>query len=109
MQRPLQPLEIEKKDAGTLRILWDDGHESLLRFARLRSECPCASCNTRPRQPPALQLVGTGAPRGLEAVGNYAIQITWSDGHASGIYSWEALRRLCECEACRERSRREKP
>ena len=38
----------------------------------------------------------------VEAVGNYAIRIQWSDGHGSGIYSFEHLRNICPCEACQE-------
>jgi DUF971 family protein len=33
----------------------------------------------------------------LKIVGNYALQLTWADGHNSGIYSWEYLRELCPC------------
>ena len=57
----------------------------------------------KPQQPanpfqmykPALKMLGA------EPVGNYAIRINWSDGHNSGIYSWEHLRRICQCEQCR--------
>ena len=37
---------------------------------------------------------------GAAAVGNYAIQVEFSDGHATGIYSFDALREMCPCEAC---------
>jgi DUF971 family protein len=37
-----------------------------------------------------------------EPVGNYAIRINWSDGHNTGIYSWEHLRRICQCEECKK-------
>jgi DUF971 family protein len=33
-------------------------------------------------------------------VGRYAIQFNWLDGHSSGIYSWEYLRRVCRCQEC---------
>jgi DUF971 family protein len=33
-------------------------------------------------------------------VGNYAMNIVWKDGHATGIYSWEYLRRICPCSEC---------
>jgi DUF971 family protein len=36
----------------------------------------------------------------VEPVGNYAIRIQWSDGHGSGIYSFEHLRKICPCDAC---------
>jgi len=38
--------------------------------------------------------------KSANAVGNYAIQIQFSDGHATGIYSYEHLREICPCEAC---------
>ena len=46
---------------------------------------------------PALKMLG------VEPVGNYAIRIQWSDGHSSGIYSYDHLRRICECAECRAR------
>jgi DUF971 family protein len=33
-------------------------------------------------------------------VGRYAIQFNWQDGHSGGIYSWEYLRRVCQCREC---------
>ena len=43
---------------------------------------------------PALKMLG------VEPVGNYAIRINWSDGHKTGIYSYEHFRRICPCEEC---------
>jgi DUF971 family protein len=39
--------------------------------------------------------------RNLVPVGAYAVQIVWSDGHDTGIYSFETLRRACSCPECR--------
>jgi DUF971 family protein len=36
-------------------------------------------------------------------VGRYALSFHWNDGHQSGIYSWEYLRRVCQCEECKQR------
>ena len=44
---------------------------------------------------PALKMLG------VEPVGNYAIRINWSDGHNSGIYSYEHFRRICPCPECK--------
>ena len=44
---------------------------------------------------PALKMLG------VEPVGNYAIRINWSDGHNSGIYSYEHFRRICQCAECK--------
>ena len=37
----------------------------------------------------------------VEAVGHYAIQIDWSDGHNTGIYSFDHLRKICPCAECK--------
>jgi DUF971 family protein len=37
----------------------------------------------------------------VEPVGHYAIRILWSDGHSTGIYSFEHFRKICPCPACR--------
>lgn len=94
------PLAIERLDAGHLRIRWDDGHESLYDFAALRADCPCATCTTRPRRHPGLLMAGATTPTGLAPVGRYAIHISWLDGHATGIYSYDWLRRTCPCPRC---------
>lgn len=36
----------------------------------------------------------------VNQIGNHAIQITWDDGHNTGMYQWETLRELCPCEEC---------
>jgi DUF971 family protein len=46
-------------------------------------------------------LAGEVTIRQLNPVGAYAVQIVWSDGHDTGIYSFETLRQACECAACR--------
>jgi DUF971 family protein len=40
-------------------------------------------------------------PKEVKPVGKYALSFTWNDGHASGIYSWDYLRELCQCEECK--------
>ena len=39
-------------------------------------------------------------PASAHAVGRYAIQFNWLDGHSGGIYSWDYLRRGCQCREC---------
>ena len=97
-----------------LEIEWKDGHRSRWTFAWLRQACPCATCHEerdadgrKPGVPKAkaaalLPLYQAPArPESSQPVGNYAITFKWNDGHASGIYSWEYLRRHCPCEKCR--------
>ena len=96
-----------------LEIDWRDGHRSAWGFARLREACPCATCveereqqGRKPGQPkpkPASVLpmyTPPAKPKSAQAVGRYAIQFNWLDGHSGGIYSWEYLRRVCQCGEC---------
>jgi DUF971 family protein len=92
-------------------ITWSDGHSSHYDFAYLRDECPCATCNDeRNKKAAATPMPGTSAllpmfkpklaARKATAMGNYAIQIEFNDGHSTGIYSFDLLRTLCPCEEC---------
>jgi DUF971 family protein len=96
-----------------LEIDWADGHRSAWNFAWLRAACPCATCNDerqqesrkpgQPKKKPAELLpmyTQPAKPASAHAVGRYAIQFNWLDGHTSGIYSWEYLRRQCQCQEC---------
>lgn len=92
-----------------LRIVWQDGHESTYPLDALREACPCAVCRgghefMGPQFDPdliELKPARSYDVRDIQAVGTYAIQITWSDGHSAGIYSWDYLRRICPCPLCR--------
>jgi DUF971 family protein len=97
-----------------LEIDWADGHKSAWTFAWLRNGCPCATCNEerkldgrhpgQPKKKPADLLPMYSAPAkpgSVHPVGRYALQFNWLDGHTSGIYSWEYLRRHCQCQECK--------
>jgi prepilin-type processing-associated H-X9-DG protein len=107
-------------------ITWADGHASHYDFAYLREECPCAMCNDErqkkaagqekekqlKKENPALgsapvlssPLLPMFKPKltaqSAHAVGNYALQIDFNDGHATGIFSFDYLRTVCPCEEC---------
>jgi DUF971 family protein len=96
-----------------LEIDWMDGHKSAWSFAWLRNGCPCATCNEerkldgrKPGQAkvkPAQLLpmyAPPAKPASAHAVGRYALQFNWLDGHSGGIYSWDYLRRHCQCQEC---------
>ena len=97
------PTKLEKPTETSLRITWSDGMVREYTLRELREACPCATClekrNAAP--PPANELPvmqpGQGGAQTLVSmrpVGNYAYQLTYGDGHDSGIYMFELLRRL---------------
>ena len=84
-----------------LAIKWDGGGETFLPLEKLRRACPCAGCKgevdimgnvykspEKKLGPASFQLVR------FDNVGTYAVQLTWADGHSSGIYSFDYLKRV---------------
>ncbi len=95
------PVEINHmRGKGVVRITWDDGHLGDYPQSYLRGYCPCAMC-----QGHESELKFVNAPNAklaqIAAVGNYAIQFTWDDGHSTGIYTFDYLRSLCPCPECK--------
>ncbi len=98
----MRPNDIQR--IGTeLAVKWDDGRESFIPLEKLRRACPCASCKGEldvmgnlhkgpdlPLPPEAFELVR------VANVGGYGVQPIWADGHTTGIYSYEYLRRVAE-------------
>lgn len=97
---PITPTKLQLKRDEKLTIHWSDGALTELPIRALRRACPCASCKELRQQQAKTRLVVMQASAGPVAVseaklvGNYALNITWTDGHASGIYSFEYLRSL---------------
>lgn len=91
---PPQSIEIDRENRFV--VAWP-GVLSVIPALRLRDACPCASCieegTGRKILDPATIPADIHALE-VRPVGSYAVQIAWSDGHSSGIYSWETLRRL---------------
>jgi DUF971 family protein len=108
----LIPAKLDLKRDEKLEILWKDGLRSFYTLSYLRSMCPCAMCKTvregrdphnlispEPAKKVSLTVLPGNYSRPLsvvkaQMVGNYAIQIDWSDEHTSGIYSFEYLRSI---------------
>jgi DUF971 family protein len=97
-----------KEDGGVISIVWSDGHHSIYLPLNLRSACPCAMCQGEPGVFGKLYAARKSEiprdiqPLEIESVGRYGLKVTWTDGHNLGIYSFEHLRKLCECAQCRE-------
>ena len=86
-----------------LEMTWSDGHVSRYPTKLLRSQCACAGCvdertGVRTLNPATIPVDIDILE--MESVGNYAIRFHWSDGHDTGIYSWEHLARICPCSEC---------
>lgn len=106
-------IKIHVKTGAGVDIEWADGHSSHFDFPYLRDNCPCATCNDeRARKessgtttmPPPSSLLPMYKPKAkaqsAATVGNYAIQISFTDGHSTGIFSYDYLRTLCLCKEC---------
>jgi len=118
-------VKVHVSSGSGVDITWSDGHASHYDFAYLREECPCAMCNDERGKKEEKRLNDErlkkenphGAPplmsspalpmfkpklraQAAHAVGNYALQIDFNDGHTTGIYSFDYLRTICPCEDC---------
>ena len=100
------PVRLDLKRDEKLTIAWQDGATCVYPLVLLRKMCPCAACKdqresvaTRPKTSLAVlpEAFVSGAPTVVDAqlVGNYALKITWSDQHDTGIYSFQYLREIC--------------
>ena len=99
MQEILKPVAVAPF-GNEVAFSWSDGTEQYLPLELLRRACPCAACCGEP------DVIGRGdAParnykansfelKSYEFVGGYALLFRWTDGHASGIYSYKLLRSL---------------
>lgn len=80
-----------------LELGWDDHPARRVPYRTIRGQCPCASCRdewTGERLIDASTLRDDLRLEGMEAVGNYAVRLSWNDGHSSGLYTWDLLREL---------------
>ena len=87
-----------------LAIKWSDGSETFLAQEFLRKACPCAACGGEPdvlgrvARPLVSYNDASFRLKSFNIVGSYALQLTWEDGHSTGLYSFNYLKRL-EAEA----------
>ena len=101
------PKGITRRDDGVV-VDWDGtGHLGFFPARELRLACPCAECveemSGRPLLDPS-RVAEDVRPVTLALVGAYGLRIHWSDGHGTGIYTFERLRETCPCPRCTNRS-----
>ena len=90
---------------GALAFKWTDGAESFVELPALRRACPCASCRgetdvmgvlhkgpEKPLSQRSFEIVR------LAEVGTYGLQVYWADGHSTGIFSLDQIRKLSEAD-----------
>ena len=82
-----------------MEITWEDGAHTAYSGEKLRWACPCAECRGEAGMPGRLSRVGSLAPeelriRDVTLVGQYALQIAFESGHATGLYTFAMLRHL---------------
>ena len=98
---PLGPTNIQQI-GHELALSWNDGTESFLDLEFLRRACPCAACGGEPdvlgriARPNVTYVNNSFQLEGFGLVGGYALQPHWADGHNTGIYSFQYLRRLAD-------------
>ena len=95
--RPRTPMGFRKRDERTLSVLWQDGVEHQIDVRDLRLSCACAVCVNEVTGERVLKpedVPGDITPKRVRAVGLYAIAVDFSDGHSTGIYSFESLRKI---------------
>lgn len=89
-------------DQESLSIVWSDGRADRITWRQLREACPCATCKVKRETPPPMFAVLKPAETQpikctrMEPAGNYAYHVDFSDGHHSGIFSFDFLRKLGE-------------
>jgi DUF971 family protein len=89
------PVEIRRVEDREIHVTWADGRKSVFSNKALRERCPCAGCV---HELTGQRLLDPGSVRPdiraeeIALVGRYAIRVRWSDGHSTGIYTFERLR-----------------
>jgi DUF971 family protein len=82
-----------------VKLTWEDGKRTAISGRALRQVCPCAQCvdewtHKRTFTPEAIPAGIT--VREIRPVGNYALGLTFSDGHSTGIFNWKYLREISD-------------
>ena len=84
-------------DDRVLSLEWSDGQSHRIPFRALRQLCPCASCVSEVTGERVLNPESVPDdihPTAVDYSGSYALKITWSDTHDTGLFTWEYLHEI---------------
>ncbi len=93
------PTQIEPLSPTEMLVAWNHGDKYSLPYLEVRFQCPCAGCvdeHTGQRTIEKAAIHPEIRPVQVQTVGRYAIQITWSDGHDTGMYHYDRIFELCQ-------------
>src|SRR5262245_62035962 len=98
----MRPVDVQQI-GNELAVKWEDGKESFIQLETLRRHCPCAGCQG---EKDILGNLYKGPPRQLTSqafrltrinpIGGYALQPVWADGHSTGLFAFDYLRRIAD-------------
>ena len=96
----MAPLKLKVKEREYLFIEWSDQKETRIKLANLRKLCPCALCQAELGEfgENYIPIYSGDQIRinKIEITGNYAVSVNWHDGHNTGIYDFNYLRKISE-------------
>ncbi len=94
-----EALPVVTSQPGQIRVQWPDGSEDLLANRDVRAACQCAACVQEYTGEQILDpetIASDLEATSIDTLGNYAVSIAWSDGHSSGIFTWDRLKEIAE-------------
>lgn len=94
----MNPVKLSVTDKKFLDVKWDDDTEDRIKLANLRMKCPCAACSAE-REKRGSKYIPIYSDeelslREIKIIGNYAVGIIWKDGHDTGIYEYNYLKKI---------------
>ena len=94
----MNPLKIKVRDKEFLDITWNTGELKSIKLSNLRTNCPCAICNSEKDEWSSsyipLYTLEQLAITKISTIGTYAISVEWKDGHNTGLYDFDYLYKL---------------
>ena len=93
----IEPSQITEENDSEISIIWSDGAKTVYNAAQLRKACPCASCINEWTGEKILddkKIADDLTFNNIAIVGRYALNFNFSDGHDTGIYTFQLLRKL---------------